>query len=334
MKKSEKKVINYFKSKGWNPLQKKPNGYSWYYIGREIGLSPEGARAAHKRYRLSSSLNQSEKAFMEELEKVEFVEDLPTTPLNKKCFTMPGLHIILGCCHIPFHNKTIFKGIYSLLEDLGDEVKGFHLAGDFLDLNSLSSHDRGRFTAIPGLTLNQEYTAGNEVLDIFDSLLPKDIEKSFLFGNHCARALKYNADMQNAKTPVQTPTGALKLYERGYNVHEKWDQDMIQLGDHLHILHGIYWNQYATKKHLDVFRKSCLFYHTHRIQSYVEGHHAAFNGGFLGDINSPAFNYASMGMKSQWQNGFNIVYISDNGNFFMNQIIVANNKFVYNGKQY
>lgn len=320
------KVLNYFKKQGWNPIQKKPSHIKWSTIGDSLGMTAEAARALHKRYRLGSI----EPSLQQEIEEVE----IATPVLNKKVFTEPGLYIILGCMHTPFHNKALFNGICDLIINIGNDIKGFILAGDFLDLNSLSGHDRGRFTAIPGLDLTVEYTAGNVILNLFDSLLPKTCEKAFLFGNHEDRAYRFMADMQNAKTPIVLPIEGLGLYERGYNVHDKWNQDAIKLGEHLEILHGIYWNQYATKKHLDVLRTSCLFYHTHRIQSYVEGNSAAFNGGFLGDIASPVFNYASRGMKSQWQNGFNIVQIDENGDFFMNQIITCNNRFVYNGKIY
>lgn len=336
MKKSQRKLLKLFKEKNW---ENKPN-LTWEEIGQLIELSGEGARGAWKRYR------QEEKALSEAVEEyvdnfearvtekpVEIVEIEPVK-LNKSHFTKEGIHVVSGCWHVPFADKQLVAGFMELLQDLGDKVVSFHLAGDFLDLNSLSSHDKGKFTAIPGLSLTDEYAAGNVILDQIDAILPKDCEKSYLWGNHCFRAKRWMGDMQNAKTPIPMPTEALKLYERGYNVHENWDNDYIKLGDHLMVLHGIYWNQYSAKKHLDVLRTSCLYYHTHRIQSYVEGNHAAFNGGFMGDLKSPAFNYASMGMKSQWQNGFNLVYVDSKGDFFMQQIIVCNGKFVYGNKIY
>lgn len=253
---------------------------------------------------------------------------------NQNKFTTPGFHVIIGCVHVPFHNHKLLGAFCQFLEDNRYNIKGFHIAGDFLDLNTLSSYDKGNFPVIKDLTLYKEYEAGNQVLDIFDVILQPNIDKSYVAGNHEYRHNKYARNMEKSKTMVQSPKEALKLYERGYNVHEAWDQDFITLGNDLDIMHGVYYNVNCAKKHLDTFRRSLVFFHTHRIQSYIEGKIGAYNGGCMVDIDSKAFNYASRATKKHWQNGFNVVYIDTDGSYYMNQIICNENKFIYNGKLY
>jgi len=142
------------------------------------------------------------------------------------------------------------------------------------------------------------------------------------------------SNMQSAKTPISSPAQALDLDNRGYNVLTNWEQDFIKLGNHLELIHGTYFSQHAAKKHIDTLRGSVAFAHTHRIQSYIEGQTGGFNIGCGIDLDSPAFNYASRAMKSQWQNGFAVVYIDEKGDYYFNQIIAYKGQFVYNNKLY
>lgn len=94
------------------------------------------------------------------------------------------IHLVLGCVHVPFHNKQLVNSLVKFIKDYKENIKGFHLIGDFLDLKSLSSHEDG-IVDKTGLTLGKEYSEGNKVLNLFDEVLPKNIQKTFLYGNHC-----------------------------------------------------------------------------------------------------------------------------------------------------
>lgn len=260
---------------------------------------------------------------------------------KKRDLTLPsikdqvGMHIVLGCVHAPFEHKRLMKGIRNLIKDNSENISGFHLIGDFMDLNSLSSHDKGRFLAIPGINLDSEYESGNELLDSFDEVLPGTIWKTYLYGNHEDRYKRYMKNMDNAKTPLVSPTEALNLWNRGYQVKENWSADYFTLGKHLDIFHGIYFNVHSAKKHMDAFRGSCMYAHTHRTQTYIEGNTASFNIGACADFTSPAFGYATRGMKSQWSNGFAIVMIDEDGSFNTTTVHVKpDGTFYFGGKKY
>src|SRR3990167_6409246 len=53
---------------------------------------------------------------------------------------IPGVHLIFPDLHVPGHNKKLINATLKLAKDLNNVV-GLHLIGDFLDMNSLSSHD-------------------------------------------------------------------------------------------------------------------------------------------------------------------------------------------------
>ena len=130
------------------------------------------------------------------------------------------------------------------------------------------------------------------------------------------------------------PTLALRLNERGYNVQEKWKEAVVYLGKHLEVVHGENCSQFATKKSMDLFRTSLVFFHTHRFQAYMEGNTAAWNLGWGGDINSDCFNYATKAMKSSWKNASGIIIIDELGGYHVQPIVWHNDRFYFNGKQY
>lgn len=219
--------------------------------------------------------------------------------------------------------------------DHQDKIKGFHLLGDFADINTLSSHDKGRFTAVPGLTLDDEYAACNEELDMFEQVIPKGAWKTYLYGNHEDRHNRWMGNMDNAKTPLVAPREGMDLVNRGYQVKNKWSQDYFTLGNDFEIFHGIYFSIHNAKAHLDKLRTSCAYVHTHRIQNYREGKMAAFNIGACADFTSPAFNYATRPMKAQWANGFAINMIDHKGNSNITQINVnTDGTFWFGGIHY
>lgn len=256
--------------------------------------------------------------------------DAPTIRKQK------GMHILMGCNHVPFENKKLHRGVMKLINDYKQDIKGFHLMGDFMDINALSSHDKGKFTAVKGMTLTDEYNSGNKLLDKFQDVLPSDCWKTYVYGNHEDRYNRWMGNMDNAKTPLPSPTEALNLLERGFQVKESWSQDFFTIGNDLDIFHGIYFSVHCAKAHIDKLRTSCAFVHTHRIQTYVEGHVAAFNIGACADFNSPAFGYATRPMKAAWANGFAVCIVDKDGKTHMTQIMVDKNSgnFYFGGKKY
>jgi hypothetical protein len=282
---------------------------------------------------LSNNLYKTKKA---ETSKVTIVNQLQTSkPLRGQHYLQPGLYISLGCVHAPFHLTPAFKAVQQLLHDNKSQIVGLVLAGDFLDMNSLSSHDRGR-KPLPGVTLDWEYTESEILLNNLLDPLSNNIEKIYIFGNHEDRYLRYMSDSDNSKLgkSLEGPISGLKLVDKGFDIYENWKEDYITLGHHLDVTHGEFYNVHSAKKHIDTYRRSTLYYHTHRVQQYIEGFVGGYNGGSMADFNAPVFGYASRAMKKSWLNGFNTIHVDDQGFYHIQQIVCYNNSFVFGNKIY
>lgn len=266
----------------------------------------------------------------EELERLQWKHNV----LNKVVLTKSdGIHIALGCVHVPFHNKVLLGKLLQFIENQKDNIKGFHLIGDFLDMKSLSSHEDKTIDLL-GLTLGKEYDAGNKVLDLIDSALPHGIQKTFLYGNHEDRYLRHISNIKNYKTAdaIQSPEQALDLEGRGYTVKNNWKEDYVIIGKY-QLLHGISLTVNSCKTHVEKLRSSCVFAHTHKIGQYYEGWLHGVNIGHFGDESSKGFSYLSRVERAPWKNGFGIISIS--GKHSQAETIVCeDNGFFYNGVRY
>jgi len=255
---------------------------------------------------------------------------------NRSAMAMKGQrklksYVVIGCVHVPFQNQSLIKGLVDLMSTY--TYDGIVIAGDFLDMAALSDYERGRVSHT-NVTLREEYDVGNEVLDIFDELLPEDALKVYIWGNHEDRYWRWLSDVNNSKLgTVLNPSEEIKLHKRGYVVKDNYKSDYYKLGA-LQIMHGEYFNVHSAKKHLDVFRRNVLYFHTHRVQVYREGDFCAWNCGTLAEIDAPCFDYAKRGMRMQWANGFAIVHLDEEENHYVEQINCVDDHFVYNGVKY
>lgn len=247
----------------------------------------------------------------------------------KKMTAKKEQHVILPCCHVPFHNQEYFHKIKNLISDI--KPKSIVTQGDFVDCNALGSYEKGRLSST-GIDLDEEYVAANKELDELEQAAGhKDLV--YMFGNHENRYFRWKNDVNNSKYgDLVSPMRAMKLRERGYKVFSDYMNDYHTIGS-LQVIHGEFYNVHAAKKHLDTFRRNVMFAHTHRVQYYREGDFAAWNIGFLGNKNAPCFNYANRSMKERWANAFSVVTVD--GNYFHVEMLeFINGSFYYGGLKY
>jgi len=244
-----------------------------------------------------------------------------------------GIHILIPCMHVPFHDKKLLNGLLNFIKDYNDVISGFHIIGDFLDLKSLSKHDENIVDKTE-LTLGIEYKEGNKVLDLIEQVLPKNIQKTYIYGNHEDRYIRACNDIKNNKfaDALISPEQALKLKERGFKVLNNWKEDYIQIGKY-QVFHGIYCTQTPAKSHFAKLKNSCIFAHTHRVDSYYENTGHALNIGTMADLNSNGFKYVSRIERANWKNAFGIIHINENVSH-ADAIMAVNNCFYYGGKKY
>ena len=249
---------------------------------------------------------------------------------------MKNLNLVIGCMHTPYHNKALWRGLLKLIRDHSSQLQSINLIGDILDLNSLSNHERGQFPIIidgEEITINKEYKM-IKVFDEIDSVVKKNVKKRYVWGNHEARYLRQASLPDNKKIIAESPEEYFRLRERGYEVKTQWKEDYFLLGDHLQAFHGELLGVNPAKRQLDKLKHSCIFAHSHRAGTHHDGAMVAYNIGWLGDRYSPVFNYAGRLTKRNWVDGFGLVTIDDNGDFYANPITCHNNTFYYAGVKY
>ena len=254
--------------------------------------------------------------------------------IKKQSDINSGTYWITGCAHAPWHNKKMYESTFNYLSKEVD-LEGIILAGDIADLASLSSHDRGK-TPIPGVTLSWEYDKVNKFLDEIDSIKSNINYKAYLYGNHEDRYLRAIKDVDIAKygKSLISPIEGLKLDSRGYDVKTDWKNDCISLGRHLDINHGEFLNVHSAKKTIDTYRKSIMYFHTHRFQIYLEGNVGGWNMGSGADFNAPIFGYATRAMKNSWVNSSALATLDKDGYYHIEPLLFINNKLIINGKEY
>jgi predicted phosphodiesterase len=243
--------------------------------------------------------------------------------------------LVISDVHRPFHNQTLWNKLLQLVNDMGSSLYGIVIAGDYLDLYTLGSYNNESLANLSNITLQDEYLDGLQGIDEINSAF-KGAKKLFLFGNHEDRYFRHIKEKDNAKYggALINPVEALYLHERGWITKTDWQSDYFTLGKHLDIVHGVYTSIHAAKAHLDKTQHSVMFGHTHRVQCFHQGNRAAFNIGGLYDIKSKGFNYMPRFQRQLWANGFALVNVTENGDFYVEQVNVWADKFLANGKMY
>lgn len=266
---------------------------------------------------------------------VVYKEDIQVQAKSTKIDSdTPLVYWVSGCIHFPFHNKRWYEKTLKYLKDI-ERLDGIILAGDILDMNSLSFHDKGK-TPIPGVTLSGEYAGANRAFDkIVDLIKHHDVKDlHFMYGNHedrYNRTLK-QIDQSKYGSALDSPESALQLNQKGFKIYKDWQKDFIELGD-LMISHGEFLNQHVSKKSIDVYKQSTLFFHTHRFQIYSEGKIVGYNMGFGGDKDAPCFNFATRGQKLQWTNCSALVTVYK-GKTSVQPLLYINDNLIVNGIVY
>jgi hypothetical protein len=249
---------------------------------------------------------------------------------------LANIHLVAGCVHMPAHNKLLWNAFLKLVKDLRPRLRGIHLIGDILDMHSISRHAKGKIT-VEGLTLEKEYREANKELDCLDAAIGNlKITKTYFWGNHedwYNQNLQFTDSYKLGRGVILSPTEALCLKKRGYNVHENFRDASTVVGD-ITLIHGEYLNTHTAKKHLDVMKRNVMFVHTHGMQEYSESGLTAYNIGWMGDSTNSVFGYTGKYHKMRWTNGFAVVVVDDKGTSHVQIIRWKNDRFFYNGKEY
>lgn len=248
-------------------------------------------------------------------------------------------YIVSSDHHCPFHNREVHKAFLKFIKHFNPD--GFIINGDFIDMYSISSH----ITGIRDLkdednriiTLQQEFQIANRVLDDYDRVLPRNCEKVYLTGNHEDRLERFlNTERNAVLEGLISLEGILKLKKRGYKFIGGYPNNYYKIGK-LIITHGSWSPTYVAAKHLNEYRHSVMFGHSHTPQLIYAGgldiKQVGIGLGHMADVNSKGMSYAKR--TARWINGFGIVYVEVKTGFFWFELMnFWNNQLIHNKKKY
>lgn len=233
-------------------------------------------------------------------------------------------------CHIPYHDEYAFQ----LMLDAAKGFKPDHviILGDFIDMYSVSAHDKNPQRA---LKLEWELAETIKCLQKVKKLGAKN--NVFIAGNHCDRLERYMMSKAPELFDQVKIENLLALKGNGfqyipYKDHYKIGKvyvthDTGKAGKHAHL------------KSMADFGKSVILGHTHvmsyTIQGTAEGdHHVGAMFGWLGDFEKVDYMH-KIKAKVDWSHGFGIGYLhTKTNNVYVTPVPIINKSCVVEGKLY
>jgi transposase len=304
-------------------------------IAKKLKVSYDAVEHAQRRYNITQEYIKSKTVSIKQANQL-----LDIKPINWKIVKSNKLiknerpfktYIISADYHVPYEDEASVKVLLQVTKDLNPD--GFILLGDFLDFEPISHWLKNKKKTLENKRMQSDYQAGNQLLDEFDKLLPKNCDKRFFWGNH----EKWYYDLIEEMPSLEgllNPDNELKLKERGYKIYN--DINHIERIGRLCFVHGIYHNENYVKAHLDKFQTNVFHadMHSPRFQcAESPAREIALVGYCVGCMCNLSPSYMQ-NRPNKWSHGFAVVYFYDNGFFDVDLKRIVKGKCVFNGKMY
>ena len=282
-----------------------------------------------RKYLQSKTVSQKPANKLQNIQPIDWKIPKPTRNKGKeKPFKS---YMIIADSHVPYVNTSAMKVALSITKDINPE--GFIILGDFMDMEPISHWLKNKKRTLENKRMKDDYIEGNKLLDKFDSILSKECDKRFFYGNHEDWYFQLIEEMP-ALEGLLEPKVELKLEERGYKVYDEINH--IERIGRLCFTHGIYHNQNYVKSHIDKFQTNVLHadMHSPRFRcSESPARDIALVGYCLGCLCDLAPAYGK-NRPNKWSHGFAVVHFFKNGYFDVDIKRIVQGRCIYNGKLY
>jgi len=186
------------------------------------------------------------------------------TPIDDDTYRV----IVLPDMQVPYEDKATLRAVEQYIAD--NRWDEWLCLGDFLDLDCISSHNKGKPRLIEGKTLEQAYAAGNTILDRHQALIRKNnpsAKFTLLEGNHEYRAERYIDEHPQLAGTAEVEIG-LRLRQRGIEWVRcyKTGEDYVIGKAHFH--HGQYHGANHAKKHVEAWGAPIFVGHNHDVLTW------------------------------------------------------------------
>jgi hypothetical protein len=241
--------------------------------------------------------------------------------------------IVLPDIHLPKQDKRTMAAVEDFMIANGP-WQGWLQLGDLLDFNEVSSYVKDSPGAI-STKVDKSFEAGRQFLDRHRDIVGKDCRMVLLGGNHEERLEAY---MEKHFELGRTLDLAKNLDLKGRRIewHPYTQEKPFRVGNAF-FHHGLYTNEFHTKKMVQRFGVNIYTGHLHDIQSYSlvqMGKDKTLEGKSLGCLCDYSQKYLK-GTPTAWQQSCSVFYFFPDGYFNEFTMRIFKHRFVgIDGKIY
>jgi len=235
--------------------------------------------------------------------------------------------LVLPDAHLTTKKNEVYELVKKFVSSRKwDEIV---LLGDFIDFESLNPWMENKTLLLENKRYLDEIEMANRELDFLQKYAKKI---TYLEGNHERRAVWYTERHPEMHTFIDVQKN-LNLKKRNIEWIPYDNHSSYQKG-HLTFIHGYWWNRHHASKHLERFGCNVVYGHTHGIniaqmRMLKQKEYMATGLGCLCS-KDPDFTKG----PSNWINSFAVVYFEKSGNFNIYPVVITDNKFIFEGKEY
>jgi len=240
--------------------------------------------------------------------------------------------LIASDVHIPDHDRRAWKALLLLAKDLKPDY--VVLAGDFLELHSVSQH--GEFNRE---LLNEDLAHGRQALAELQKAAPK-AKIVYLEGNHETRLPRFiSSKVPSLEGTLDLPRG-LKLAESGITwvteTKQPWSRGKLDV-IHGHQMPGKHGPKHHAMRMTELYGtpgRTVVYGHTHKAQLFTApglgGIKTAIGLGCMRTLQPSWLHGANAG----WSHGFAVAEVSGSGRTAVYPVPVVDGYIYWRGKTY
>ncbi len=297
----------------------------------KLGLSKDAARGRARR----SGLRLSELFAKTEARNTQpALTTQPRTIVVGNCTPRAGKEvyrvIVTPDAQVPYHDDVSMKLVekYVATQRFDEWVD----LGDFMDLDQISSFNKGKLRLLEGRNISDDYRIANEILDRRLAALKKHNPRAIytqLEGNHDYRIERLIDEQPQLKGLIEVPVG-LRFEERGiFFVRCYSEGQTYRLGEAF-FHHGLYVGGNHAKKMVEAFGVNIFYGHVHDVSQHSKtswGRDATVVGQSLGCLCVPDLQYMK-GNPHNWAQAFATFSFFEDGTFTYHVTRIVKHKFV------
>jgi hypothetical protein len=245
--------------------------------------------------------------------------------------------VVLPDMQVPYQDDRALAAVERYMKDVQwDEYINL---GDFVDLDHISTHSKGKLRQIEGKTIQADYDVANTILDRHQTIVRKrnpDAAFTLLEGNHEYRIERLIDEQPQLKGSLEIEKG-LRLKQRGFNWIRCYQKGELYRVGNSYFSHGKYCSGNHAKTHVERFGVNITYGHTHDVMTWPKvlwGKGRALVGQSLGCLCRFDLDYIGQD-PTNWAHAIGEYHFRANGDFNYYVIRIFDAEFVApNGKVY